>query len=114
LEGAGLSVGQDSGADRQDLIPCRKMPRRLDQRGSFNLLTELLHGPERLDYEMGQAIGMMRKIRSKIVSITRKISLICRKAGQGCRSLRRSTGGIRLELEIWDLAYITLLGPSIG
>ncbi|MEP0711412.1 MAG: ABC transporter permease, partial [Algoriphagus sp.] len=50
-------MGPDQGADRQILIPIENAS-RLDKRGSLTYsVTGVASGPERIDYEMGQAIG---------------------------------------------------------
>jgi putative ABC transport system permease protein len=104
------SVGQDSGADRQILIPVENAS-RLDQRGSFNYnVTGIASGPERIDYEMGQAIGMMRKIRQD--RVIQEDSFDLTKSQSVAESLEEVAGYLRIGG--FGIGFITLLGASIG
>jgi putative ABC transport system permease protein len=104
------SVGQDSGADRQILIPVENAS-RLDKRGSFNYnVTGVASGPERVDYEMGQAIGMMRKIRQD--RVIQEDSFDLSKSQSVAESLEEVAGYLRIGG--FGIGFITLLGASIG
>lgn len=103
-------VGQDQGADRQVLIPIENAA-RLDQRGVFNYnVTAVASGPERIDYEMGQAIGMMRKIRQDRVTAENSFDLT--KSQSVAESLEEVAGYLRIGG--FGIGFITLLGASIG
>src|SRR5690606_34095088 len=57
------SVGGDSGADREIIIPLENA-RRLDRTGNFrHTITAASSDPAKLQYEMGHATGIMRNIR---------------------------------------------------
>ncbi len=104
------SVGGDSGADRQVLIPIENAS-RLDTRGVFNYnVTAVVSGPERLDQEMGQAIGMMRKIRQD--RVTQEDSFDLTKSQSVAESLEEVAGYLRIGG--FGIGFITLLGASIG
>ena len=104
------AVGQDSGADRQILIPVENAS-RLDQRGTFIYnVTGVASGPERIDYEMGQAIGMMRKIRQDRVAQEDSFDLT--KSESVAESLEEVAGYLRIGG--FGIGFITLLGASIG
>jgi len=104
------SIGADSGADRQILIPVENAS-RLDQRGSFNYnVTGVASGPERIDYEMGQAIGIMRKIRQDRVAQEDSFDLT--KSRSVAESLEEVAGYLRIGG--FGIGFITLLGASIG
>ncbi len=103
-------VGQDSGADRQILIPIENAS-RLDQRGTFNYnVTGIASGPDRIDYEMGQAIGMMRKIRQD--RVVQEDSFDLTKSESVAESLEEVAGYLRIGG--FGIGFITLLGASIG
>lgn len=103
-------VGQDQGADRQILIPIENAA-RLDKRGVFNYsITAIASGPERIDYEMGQAIGMMRKIRQDRVAQEDSFDLT--KSQSVAESLEEVAGYLRIGG--FGIGFITLLGASIG
>jgi putative ABC transport system permease protein len=103
-------VGPDSGADRQILIPVENAS-RLDKRGNFNYnVTGVASGPERIDYEMGQAIGMMRKIRQDRVIQEDSFDLL--KSTSVAESLEEVAGYLRVGG--FGIGFITLLGASIG
>ncbi len=104
------SVGPDSGADRQILVPIENAS-RLDKRGNFNYnITGVASGPERIDYEMGQAIGMMRKIRQDRVAQENSFDLT--KSQSVAESLEEVAGYLRIGG--FGIGFITLLGASIG
>ena len=103
-------VGPDQGADRQILIPIENAS-RLDQRGNFNYnITGVASGPERIDYEMGQAIGMMREIRQD--RVTQENSFELAKSQSVAESLEEVAGYLRMGG--FGIGFITLLGASIG
>src|SRR5690606_39767124 len=57
------AVGGDSGADREIIIPLENA-RRLDKTGNFRYtITAVRSDPAKLQYDMGQATGIMRNIR---------------------------------------------------
>ncbi|MDR7131049.1 putative ABC transport system permease protein [Algoriphagus sp. 4150] len=103
-------VGQDSGADRQILVPILNAS-RLDQQGTFNYnITGVASGPERIEYEMGQAIGMMREIRQD--RVTQEDSFDLTKSESVAESLEEVAGYLRMGG--FGIGFITLLGASIG
>jgi putative ABC transport system permease protein len=103
-------VGNDQGADRQILIPVENAS-RLDQRGTFRYqATSVASGPDRLDYEMGQAIGIMRKIRQD--RVTEEDSFELTKSESVAESLEEVAGYLRIGG--FGIGFITLLGASIG
>lgn len=103
-------MGPDQGADRQILIPIENGS-RLDRQGTFNYqITGVASGPDRIDYEMGQATGMMRKIRQD--RVTREDSFDLTKSESVAESLEEVAGYLRIGG--FGIGFITLLGASIG
>ncbi|MDN3202623.1 ABC transporter permease [Algoriphagus sediminis] len=103
-------VGQDSGADRQILIPSLNAS-RLDRGGSFRYrITAVASDPQKIDYEMGQAIGIMRKIRQD--QVTEEDSFDLTKSESVAESLEEVAGYLRIGG--FGIGFITLLGASIG
>lgn len=103
-------MGPDQGADRQILIPIENAS-RLDRQGTFNYqITGVASGPDRVDYEMGQATGMMRKIRQDRVTIEDSFDLT--KSESVAESLEEVAGYLRIGG--FGIGFITLLGASIG
>ncbi|MEP1260373.1 ABC transporter permease [Algoriphagus sp.] len=103
-------MGPDQGADRQILIPIENAS-RLDKRGSLTYsVTGVASGPERIDYEMGQAIGMMREIRQDRVAQEDSFDLT--KSESVAESLEEVAGYLRIGG--FGIGFITLLGASIG
>jgi putative ABC transport system permease protein len=103
-------VGQDQGADRQILIPIENAS-RLDKRGVFNYnITGVASDPTRIDYEMGQATGIMRKIRQDRVAQEDSFDLT--KSQSVAESLEEVAGYLRIGG--FGIGFITLLGASIG
>lgn len=103
-------IGNDSGADRQVLIPIENAA-RLDTQGTFWYRgTALASGPDRLDNEMGQAIGMMRNIRQD--GVTEEDSFEIVKSESVAESLEEVAGYLRIGG--FGIGFITLLGASIG
>ncbi|MBN7812212.1 ABC transporter permease [Algoriphagus sp. H41] len=103
-------VGQDQGADRQILIPIENAA-RLDKNGTFNYrITGVASDPGKIDYEMGQAIGIMRKIRQDRVAQEDSFELT--KSQSVAESLEEVAGYLRIGG--FGIGFITLLGASIG
>lgn len=103
-------VGQDQGADRQILIPVENAS-RMDLRGNFNYrITGVASDPGKIDYEMGQAIGIMRKIRQDRVAQEDSFELT--KSQSVAESLEEVAGYLRVGG--FGIGFITLLGASIG
>lgn len=103
-------VGRDQGADRQILIPVENAS-RLDQRGTFNYrITGVASDPGKLEYEMGQATGIMRKIRQDRVAHEDSFELT--KSQSVAESLEEVAGYLRIGG--FGIGFITLLGASIG
>ncbi|MDX5340728.1 MAG: ABC transporter permease [Cyclobacteriaceae bacterium] len=103
-------VGQDQGADRQILIPIENAS-RFDLRGNFNYrITGVASDPGKIDYEMGQAIGIMRKIRQDRVAQEDSFELT--KSQSVAESLEEVAGYLRIGG--FGIGFITLLGASIG
>jgi putative ABC transport system permease protein len=103
-------MGPDQSGDRQILIPIENGS-RLDTRGSFNYqITGVASGPERLDYQMGQATGIMRKIRQDRVTLEDSFDLT--KSQSIAESLEEVAGYLRIGG--FGIGFITLLGASIG
>lgn len=103
-------VGQDQGADRQILIPIDNAA-RLDLRGTFNYrITGVASDPGKIDYEMGQATGIMRKIRQDRVAQEDSFELA--KSESVAESLEEVAGYLRIGG--FGIGFITLLGAAIG
>lgn len=103
-------VGQDQGADRQILIPVENAS-RLDTRGTFNYrVTGVASDPGKIDYEMGQATGIMRKIRQDRVAQEDSFELT--KSESVAESLEEVAGYLRIGG--FGIGFITLLGAAIG
>lgn len=104
------SVGGGPGADRAVFIPVEKAS-RLDTKGVFRYaVTASGSDPLKLDYEMGQATGLMRKIRQDKVGQEDSFELAkSRSVGE---SLEEVAGYLRIGG--FGIGFITLLGASIG
>ncbi len=103
-------VGQDQGADRQILIPIENAA-RLDKNGNFYYrITGVASDPTKIDYEMGQATGIMRKIRQDRVAQEDSFELV--KSQSVAESLEEVAGYLRIGG--FGIGFITLLGASIG
>lgn len=103
-------VGQDQGADRQILIPIENAA-RLDLSGNFFYrITGVASDPGKIDYEMGQAVGIMRKIRQDRVAQEDSFELT--KSESVAESLEEVAGYLRIGG--FGIGFITLLGASIG
>lgn len=103
-------VGQDQGADRQVVIPVENAS-RLDRTGNFNYnITALSTDGSKIDYDMGQATGMMRKIRQD--RVIQEDSFDLTKSQSVAESLEEVAGYLRMGG--FGIGFITLLGASIG
>lgn len=104
------SVGGGSGADRAIFIPVENAS-KLDARGTFRYsITASGSDPLKLEYEMGQATGMMRKIRQDKVGEEDSFELV--KSQSVGESLEEVAGYLRIGG--FGIGFITLLGASIG
>jgi putative ABC transport system permease protein len=104
------SVGGGSGADRAIFIPVENAS-KLDSRGSFRYsITASGSDPLKLEYEMGQATGMMRKIRQDKIGQEDSFELV--KSQSVGESLEEVAGYLRIGG--FGIGFITLLGASIG
>lgn len=103
-------VGQDQGADRQIMIPIENAS-RMDLTGNFYYrITGVASDPGKIDSEMGQAIGIMRKIRQDRVAQPDSFELT--KSQSVAESLEEVAGYLRIGG--FGIGFITLLGASIG
>jgi putative ABC transport system permease protein len=104
------SVGGGSGADRAIFIPVENAS-KLDATGTFRFsITASGSDPLKLEYEMGQATGMMRKIRQDKVGQEDSFELV--KSQSVGESLEEVAGYLRIGG--FGIGFITLLGASIG
>lgn len=104
------SVGGGSGADRAIFIPVENAS-RLDANGTFRFsITASGSDPLKLEYEMGQATGMMRKIRQDKIGQEDSFELV--KSQSVGESLEQVAGYLRIGG--FGIGFITLLGASIG
>lgn len=104
------SVGGGSGADRAIFIPVENAS-KLDANGTFRFsITASGSDPLKLEYEMGQATGMMRKIRQDKVGQEDSFELV--KSQSVGESLEEVAGYLRIGG--FGIGFITLLGASIG
>lgn len=104
------SVGGGSGSDRAVFIPVENAS-RLDQNGTFRYsVTASGSDPLKLDYEMGQATGIMRKIRKDRVGEEDSFELS--KSQSVAESLEEVAGFLRIGG--FGIGFITLLGAAIG
>ncbi|WP_113925553.1 ABC transporter permease [Cognataquiflexum aquatile] len=104
------SVGGGSGADRAIFIPVENAS-RLDANGTFRYsITASGSDPLKLEYEMGQATGMMRKIRQDKIGQEDSFELV--KSQSVGESLEEVAGYLRIGG--FGIGFITLLGASIG
>jgi putative ABC transport system permease protein len=104
------SVGGGPGPDRAIFIPIENAS-RLDSRGTFRYtVTVSGSDPLKLDYEMGQATGVMRKIRQDRVGEEDSFEIVkSRSVGE---SLEEVAGYLRIGG--FTIGFITLLGAAIG
>ncbi|QDH79559.1 FtsX-like permease family protein [Echinicola soli] len=104
------SVGNDSGVDRTILIPVENAS-RLDQTGGFwYTITISTADPTKMDYEMGQATGLMRKVREDRVGELDSFEVV--KSNNVGESLEEVAGYLRIGG--FGIGFITLLGASVG
>jgi putative ABC transport system permease protein len=104
------SVGGDSGPDRAIFIPVENAS-RLDSQGTFRYtITASGTDPLKLEYEMGQATGVMRKIRQD--RIGEEDSFEIAKSRSIGESLEEVAGYLRIGG--FTIGFITLLGAAIG
>ncbi|AGA78602.1 ABC transporter permease [Echinicola vietnamensis] len=104
------SVGNDSGVDRTILIPVENAS-RLDQTGGFwYTITVSTSDPTKMEYEMGQATGLMRKVREDRVGELDSFEVV--KSNNVGESLEEVAGYLRIGG--FGIGFITLLGASVG
>ncbi|UCS95785.1 ABC transporter permease [Echinicola marina] len=104
------AVGGDSGADRNIFIPVENAS-RLDQSGTFRYtITAASADPAKMDFEMGQAIGIMRKVREDRVGQEDSFEVV--KSNNVGESLEEVAGYLRIGG--FSIGFITLLGASVG
>lgn len=104
------SVGGDSGADREIIIPLENA-RRLDSNGSFRYtITASSADPGKIEYEMGQATGIMRNIRKDRIGEEDSFEIV--KSQSLGESLEEVAGYLRIGG--FGIGFITLLGAAIG
>lgn len=104
------AVGGDSGADRNIFIPVENAS-RLDQNGTFRYtITATAADPTKMDFEMGQAIGIMRKVREDRIGQEDSFEVV--KSNNVGESLEEVAGYLRIGG--FSIGFITLLGASVG
>ncbi len=104
------TVGGDSGADRTIIIPVENATRQ-DQSGNFRYnITATTGDPAKLDYEMGQATGIMRKIRKDRIGEENSFEVV--KSETIGESLEEVAGYLRIGG--FSIGFITLLGAAVG
>src|SRR5690554_3129166 len=104
------AVGGDSGADRTIIIPLENA-RRLDRTGNFRYtITAASSDPTKLQYEMGQATGLMRNIRQDRIGEGDSFEVV--KSQSLGESLEEVAGYLRIGG--FGIGFITLLGAAIG
>lgn len=103
-------VGGDSGADRAIVIPLLN-GKNLDTRGTFRYtITVSSSDPLKMEYEMGQATGIMRSVRGDRVSMEDSFE-VAKSQTLGDR-LEEIAGFLRIGG--FGIGFITLLGAAIG
>ncbi|GGF16812.1 ABC transporter permease [Echinicola rosea] len=104
------AVGNDAGVDRTILIPVENAS-RLDQTGGFwYSITVTSSDPAKMDYEMGHATGLMRKVREDRVGELDSFEVV--KSNNVGESLEEVAGYLRIGG--FGIGFITLLGASVG
>ena len=104
------AVGGDSGADRNIIIPLENA-KRLDREGTFRYtITAASSDPAKMEYEMGQATGMMRNIRQDRIGAEDSFEIV--KSQSLGESLEEVAGYLRIGG--FGIGFITLLGAAIG
>lgn len=103
-------VGGDSGADRAIIIPLENA-KRLDRGGTFRYtITASVSDPGKMEYEMGQATGIMRIIRKDRIGQEESFEIV--KSQSLGESLEEVAGYLRIGG--FGIGFITLLGAAIG
>src|SRR5690606_9995114 len=103
-------VGGDTGADRTIVVPLENA-KRLDRMGVFRYtITVANSDPGKMEYEMGQATGMMRIIRKDRIGEENSFEVV--KSQSLGESLEEVAGYLRIGG--FGIGFITLLGASIG
>ncbi|WP_194774753.1 ABC transporter permease [Pararhodonellum marinum] len=103
-------VGGDTGADRTIIIPVENA-RRKDRNGTFRYTTTVsVSDPVKMDYEMGHATGLMRKIRQDRLGEEDSFEIV--KSQSVAESLEEVAGYLRIGG--FGIGFITLLGAAIG
>jgi len=103
-------VGGDSGADRAIVIPLFNA-KNLDVRGTFRYtITVSTADPLKMEYEMGQATGIMRSVRGDRVGMEDSFE-VAKSQTLGDR-LEEIAGYLRIGG--FGIGFITLLGAAIG
>lgn len=102
--------GGDTEEDRNIVIPLLNA-KRLDRNGfmRFNITT-MIANPEDIDYAMGEATGLMRKIRND--RIGQEDSFEVERSDSVTEALDNITNGMRLAG--FGIGAVTLLGAAIG
>jgi putative ABC transport system permease protein len=109
MEEQGSSMG-GSGADRAVVIPLDNA-RRLDRSGTFRYaITASTSDPGKMDYEMGHATGVMRKIRQDRLGEEESFEIV--KSQTLGESLEEVAGFLRIGG--FGIGFITLLGAAVG
>ncbi len=103
-------VGGDTGRDRTLVIPLLNA-KGLDTRGSLRyVITVSASDPIKMEYEMGQATGMMRGIRGDRIGQEDSFELVkSRTIGERLEEI-----AVFLRMGGFGLGFITLLGAAIG
>ena len=103
-------VGGDTGPDRAIIIPILNA-RNLDQRGTFRYtITVAGQDPLKLEYEMGQATGIMRSVREDGIGMEDSFEVV--KSQTLGERLEEIAGFLRIGG--FGIGFITLLGAAIG
>ena len=102
--------GGDTEEDRNIMIPLVNA-KRLDKRGSMRYyVTTMIENPEDIDYAMGEATGLMRKIRND--KIGQEDSFEIERSDSVTEALDNITNGMRVGG--FAIGAVTLLGAAIG
>ncbi|WP_143961685.1 ABC transporter permease [Litoribacter populi] len=104
------SATAGSGPDRAVVIPLENA-RRLDRNGTFRYaITASMSDPNKMDYEMGHATGVMRKLRKDRIGDEDSFEIV--KSQTLGESLEEVAGFLRIGG--FGIGFITLLGAAIG
>ena len=103
-------VGGDTGRDRTLIIPLLNA-KGLDRGGSLRYtITVNANDPLKMEYEMGQATGIMRGIRGDRVGSEDSFELVkSRTIGERLEEI-----AVFLRMGGFGLGFVTLLGAAIG